>query len=171
VVVIGAGWAGLGATYHLAQQGYEVTLLEAGSYPGGLVAGWKTAQGRSIEAGIHGFWYPYRNIFALMKELGLTPRVMIDCSHDNAGKNHTRQPIALQDIASQVRSGSPHIMGVMVESHLVAGNQPIQKDLSQLVYGQSITDACVDLPTTYEMLQGLADAVADSRLLLTGGKR
>ncbi|MBL1177876.1 hydroxysqualene dehydroxylase [Pantanalinema sp. GBBB05] len=73
VVVIGAGWAGLGATYHLAQQGYDVTLLEAGAYPGGLVAGWKTPQGRSIEAGIHGFWYPYRNIFALVEQLGLRP--------------------------------------------------------------------------------------------------
>lgn len=73
VVVVGAGWAGLGATYHLAQQGYDVTLLEAGAYPGGLVAGWKTAAGRSVEAGIHGFWYPYRNIFSLVKELGLSP--------------------------------------------------------------------------------------------------
>ncbi|MBM0745003.1 FAD-dependent oxidoreductase (plasmid) [Phormidium sp. CLA17] len=73
VVVVGAGWAGLGAAYHLAKQGYNVTLLEAGGYPGGLVAGWKTAQGRSVEAGIHGFWYPYRNIFALVKQLGLSP--------------------------------------------------------------------------------------------------
>ncbi|MCU0527051.1 MAG: FAD-dependent oxidoreductase [Elainella sp. Prado103] len=73
VVVVGAGWAGLGATYHLAQQGYEVTLLEAGAYPGGLVAGWKTPGGRSIEAGIHGFWYPYRNIFSLVNQLGLQP--------------------------------------------------------------------------------------------------
>jgi uncharacterized protein with NAD-binding domain and iron-sulfur cluster len=73
VVVIGAGWAGLGAAYHLAKQGYAVTLLEAGAQPGGLVAGWKTAGGRSVEAGIHGFWYPYRNIFALVHELGLAP--------------------------------------------------------------------------------------------------
>lgn len=73
VVVVGAGWAGLGATYHLAKQGYEVTLLEAGAYPGGLVAGWQTQQGRSVEAGIHGFWYPYHNIFGLVKELGLDP--------------------------------------------------------------------------------------------------
>ncbi len=73
IVVVGAGWAGLGATYHLAQQGYDVTLLEAGGYPGGLVAGWKTAQGRSVEAGIHGFWYPYRNIFSLVRQLGLDP--------------------------------------------------------------------------------------------------
>jgi uncharacterized protein with NAD-binding domain and iron-sulfur cluster len=73
VVVVGAGWAGLGATYHLAKQGYDVTLLEAGTYPGGLVAGWKTAGGKSVEAGIHGFWYPYRNIFALINELEINP--------------------------------------------------------------------------------------------------
>lgn len=73
VIVIGAGWAGLGATYHLAKQGYDVTLLEAGAYPGGLVAGWKTEGGRSVEAGVHGFWYPYGNIFALLRELGIKP--------------------------------------------------------------------------------------------------
>lgn len=73
VVVVGAGWAGLGATYHLAKQGYDVTLLEAGAYPGGLVAGWKTDAGRSVEAGIHGFWYPYRNIFSLINELEINP--------------------------------------------------------------------------------------------------
>ncbi|MDM9380149.1 FAD-dependent oxidoreductase [Chlorogloeopsis sp. ULAP01] len=73
VVVVGAGWAGLGATYHLAKQGYDVTLLEAGSYPGGLVAGWRTSGGRAVEAGIHGFWYPYKNIFSLINELGINP--------------------------------------------------------------------------------------------------
>ena len=73
VVVIGAGWAGLAATSHLTQQGYEVTLLEAAPYPGGLVAGWKTPGGRSVEGGIHGFWYPYRNIFNQVRELGLEP--------------------------------------------------------------------------------------------------
>ncbi|WP_368736731.1 FAD-dependent oxidoreductase, partial [Nostoc sp. CHAB 5715] len=73
VVVVGAGWAGLGATYHLAKQGYDVTLLEAGPYPGGLVAGWQTAAGKSVEAGIHGFWYPYKNIFSLINELEINP--------------------------------------------------------------------------------------------------
>lgn len=73
VIIVGAGWAGLGATYHLARQGYRVTLLEAGSTPGGLVAGWRTAGGRAVEAGVHGFWYPYRNIFTLVRELGLNP--------------------------------------------------------------------------------------------------
>ena len=73
IVVIGAGWAGLGATSHLAQQGYDVTLLEAAPYPGGLVAGWKTPGGRSVEGGIHGFWYPYSNIFSQVKKLGIDP--------------------------------------------------------------------------------------------------
>lgn len=73
VIVIGAGWAGLAATSHLASQGYEVTLLEAASQPGGLVAGWKTPGGRSVEGGIHGFWYPYRNIFNQVRALGLDP--------------------------------------------------------------------------------------------------
>jgi uncharacterized protein with NAD-binding domain and iron-sulfur cluster len=73
VIVVGAGWAGLGATYQLAKQGYDVTLLEAGAQVGGLVSGWQTESGRSVEAGIHGFWYPYRNIFALVKELELDP--------------------------------------------------------------------------------------------------
>lgn len=73
VIVVGAGWAGLGATHHLVEQGYDVTLLEASPYPGGLVAGWKTPGGRSVEGGIHGFWYPYQNIFQLVKQLGLNP--------------------------------------------------------------------------------------------------
>ncbi|NEP90822.1 MAG: NAD(P)-binding protein [Okeania sp. SIO2C2] len=73
IVVVGAGWAGLGATHHLAKNGYDVTLLEAGPYPGGLVAGWKTPGGRSVEVGIHGFWYPYHNIFSLVKKLNLAP--------------------------------------------------------------------------------------------------
>ncbi len=73
VVVVGAGWAGLAATDHLTRQGYEVILLEAGPHPGGLVSGWRTPGGRGVEAGIHGFWYPYRNIFARLDQLGLDP--------------------------------------------------------------------------------------------------
>ncbi len=73
VVIVGAGWAGLGAAYHLAKQDYTVTLLEAGAQPGGLVAGWQTPKGRSVEAGIHGFWYPYSNIFGLTDKLGIQP--------------------------------------------------------------------------------------------------
>jgi 3-deoxy-7-phosphoheptulonate synthase len=89
----------------------------------------------------------------------MNTRMMIDCSHGNSGGDYARQPDALEDIAAQLADGSPHIMGVMIESHLVAGKQPFPKDKSTLVYGQSITDACVDFPTTVGMLKDLAKAV------------
>ncbi|CAM9213153.1 unnamed protein product [Ectocarpus sp. 8 AP-2014] len=70
VVVIGAGWAGLAAAYELSKQNddFDVTLLEGGKSVGGLVAGWLTPGGRPVEAGVHGFWYPYRNIFRLIED-------------------------------------------------------------------------------------------------------
>jgi 3-deoxy-7-phosphoheptulonate synthase len=89
-------------------------------------------------------------------------RMMIDCSHGNSGGDYSRQPSALEEITAQLSNGSPHIMGVMVESHLVAGKQPFPEDKDKLVYGQSITDACVDFPTTVTMLKNLAGAVRGS---------
>ncbi|HEY9663778.1 MAG TPA: 3-deoxy-7-phosphoheptulonate synthase, partial [Allocoleopsis sp.] len=94
-----------------------------------------------------------------LTKLNLNPRVMIDCSHDNTQKDYTRQPIVLQNIADQLVAGSKHIMGVMLESHLVAGKQSIPQDLSQLTYGQSITDACINFQTTTTVLRDLATAV------------
>eukprot|EP00737_Agarophyton_chilense_P001975 gb/GEZJ01002233.1/.p1 GENE.gb/GEZJ01002233.1/~~gb/GEZJ01002233.1/.p1 ORF type:complete len:557 (+),score=70.08 gb/GEZJ01002233.1/:5748-7418(+) len=75
VAVIGAGWAGLGAAHHLVQQfGTEITLIDAAPSVGGLVAGWKTANGQDVEVGIHGMWRPYYNLFHLVKrELKLDP--------------------------------------------------------------------------------------------------
>eukprot|EP00276_Gloeochaete_wittrockiana_P020132 CAMPEP_0184336256 /NCGR_PEP_ID=MMETSP1089-20130417/4618_1 /TAXON_ID=38269 ORGANISM="Gloeochaete wittrockiana, Strain SAG46.84" /NCGR_SAMPLE_ID=MMETSP1089 /ASSEMBLY_ACC=CAM_ASM_000445 /LENGTH=580 /DNA_ID=CAMNT_0026661229 /DNA_START=24 /DNA_END=1766 /DNA_ORIENTATION=+ len=73
VVIVGAGWAGLSALYHLSKQkGYDVTLLEAGKAVGGLVAGWREGR-KPVEAGIHGFWQQYHNIFALFDEIGISP--------------------------------------------------------------------------------------------------
>ncbi len=89
----------------------------------------------------------------------LNPRVMVDCSHANANKDHNRQVTVLKEIAQQLDSGSQRLLGVMIESHLVAGNQAINTDLAQLTYGQSITDACVDFETTTEMLSMLAQSV------------
>ena len=99
---------------------------------------------------------------ALAKE-GLPARVMVDCSHGNSNKDYRRQGEVAGQVAEQLRSGSQHVMGVMIESHLVAGNQKIPADLSQLTYGQSITDACIDLDTTRELLQELAGAVASAQ--------
>ncbi len=98
-----------------------------------------------------------------LMQMGLNSRVMVDCSHDNASKDHTKQAISLNSIAEQVVAGSRHLLGVMLESHLVAGKQAIPKDLSKLVYGQSITDACIDIPTTATLLRTLAQAVRNSR--------
>ncbi len=86
-------------------------------------------------------------------------RVMVDCSHGNTSKDYRRQPIVLADLAKQLAAGENHLLGVMIESHLVAGNQSIPKDLSQLTYGQSVTDACVDFETTREMLRSLHQAI------------
>lgn len=89
----------------------------------------------------------------------LTPRMMVDCSHDNTNKDYTRQVKVLENIVEQLRLGAPYLMGVMIESHLVAGKQSFTQETSQRVYGQSITDACVDFETTSQMLRSLADAV------------
>ena len=93
----------------------------------------------------------------------LNHRLMIDCSHGNSRKDHNRQSVVLDNVARQVEAGCSHIMGVMIESHLVAGNQPLAKDTSTLVYGQSITDACVDWETTKQMLLSLAQSVVKGR--------
>ncbi|MFM9109285.1 MAG: 3-deoxy-7-phosphoheptulonate synthase [Prochlorococcaceae cyanobacterium] len=90
---------------------------------------------------------------------GLPARLMVDCSHGNSNKDYRRQGEVLRAVAAQVAGGSVHVMGVMLESHLVAGNQTVPADLSGLTYGQSITDACIDLPTTLELLEHLAGAV------------
>ena len=90
---------------------------------------------------------------------GVNPRVLIDASHDNSGKNAERQPEVLAEVGAQLRGGSENVLGVMLESNLVAGRQEL-KDKATLVYGQSITDACVDFPTTERTLLGLAEAAA-----------
>jgi len=87
-------------------------------------------------------------------------RMLVDCSHDNSGKNHLNQPQVLQEIGAQLRSGSEHLLGVMIESNIVSGKQELRSDKAALVYGQSITDACVDFATTEQMLGRFADDAA-----------
>ena len=100
---------------------------------------------------------------AALQRHGCRRRLMVDCSHGNSCKNFQRQGEALLSVAQQVRGGSAtHILGVMLESHLVEGNQKIPEDLSRLTYGQSVTDACIDLDTTARLLDALAEAVRDT---------
>ncbi|QMT33908.1 3-deoxy-7-phosphoheptulonate synthase AroG [Conchiformibius steedae DSM 2580] len=92
---------------------------------------------------------------AALNKAGVTPKLMVDCSHANSNKDHTRQMIVAEDVAQQLRSGEDNIMGVMVESHLQAGRQDKPE-----VYGKSITDACIGWDDTEKLLAVLAEANA-----------
>ena len=96
------------------------------------------------------------NLKKLMNEK-ITNKVVIDCSHGNSGKLHTNQPIVLDAIMSQFENGENIIAGAMIESNLVEGCQKLG-DVSRLVYGKSITDACVGLEVTTQMLQRVANS-------------
>ena len=89
----------------------------------------------------------------MLEKSGLFPTIMVDCSHGNSEKNHEKQPLVLGNVVEQITAGNRSISGVMIESYLEAGNQPMQKDLSQLKYGVSITDKCIDWQTTERMLR------------------
>ncbi|MEO7787311.1 MAG: 3-deoxy-7-phosphoheptulonate synthase [Sphingomicrobium sp.] len=89
-------------------------------------------------------------------------RLMIDASHGNSQKQHDNQNLVIADIARQVAGGERRIFGVMIESHLVAGNQSM-KPGQPLTYGQSITDACISWEATVPLLEGLAGAVVERR--------
>ena len=91
----------------------------------------------------------------------LPPNIVVDCSHANSYKNPELQPLVMSDIVNQVRYGNRSLVGVMIESNLFAGNQPIPEDLSQLKYGCSVTDACVDWETTEQMLREAANQLRD----------
>jgi 3-deoxy-7-phosphoheptulonate synthase len=92
---------------------------------------------------------------------GLSPKLMIDTSHANSGKKPENQPLVAADIARQVAGGEERIMGVMIESNIVAGRQDVKPGVP-LTYGQSITDGCIDWDTTVTVLEQLAGA-ADAR--------
>ncbi len=87
-----------------------------------------------------------------LREQNLEPRVLIDCSHGNSGKDHTRQPDVFHDVMRQVEAGTKGIVGVMLESHLVSGNQRHSEDPQSLSYGLSITDSCLGWEETEELL-------------------
>ena len=92
----------------------------------------------------------------LLKTNGLAPKVMIDCSHGNSNKDHRNQSLVIEDICRQMASPDHGIMGVMIESHLVEGKQNISDNM---VYGQSVTDACISFEDTVGLLEMLARAV------------
>jgi len=99
---------------------------------------------------------------AALRDAGLPPRIMIDASHGNSEKDYRRQPIVVREVAAQVAQGESGVIGMMMESFLVDGRQDLG-DPSRLVYGQSVTDACMGWDTSVPVLQELAAAVRTRR--------
>ena len=91
----------------------------------------------------------------------ITPNIMIDCSHANSNKDASLQPLVMENVTNQIIDGNESIVALMVESHLGFGNQPIPKDLSQLQYGVSVTDACIDWETTERTLLKMHEKLKD----------
>jgi len=102
-----------------------------------------------------------------LRDAGLPERLIVDASHGNSERDHQRQPVVAADIAAQVAAGEIGIAGVMVESFLVSGRQDLS-DPSRLVYGQSVTDACIGWEDTASVLQGLASAARERRTRTAG---
>ncbi len=100
---------------------------------------------------------------AELEAAGVQPRLMIDCSHANSQKDHQRQIDVAEVVAGQISQGNENIMGVMIESHLVAGRQNVEEG-KELVYGQSVTDACINWDDSVELLKNLANAVKQRRV-------
>lgn len=109
----------------------------------------------------------YDTVSVAMAEQALTKaklpaNIVVDCSHANSYKKPELQPLVMADVISQIVNGCQSLVGVMIESHIHAGNQPIPKNLNELKYGCSVTDACVDWDTTATMLR---EAAARLRLM------
>ncbi|ENO14206.1 3-deoxy-7-phosphoheptulonate synthase [Marinobacter nanhaiticus D15-8W] len=96
-----------------------------------------------------------------LEKAGLRNALVVDCSHANSNKDPGIQPLVVQDVAHQIMEGNTSILGLMVESHLNWGNQSIPENLADLKYGVSITDACIDWPTTEKTLRELRDKLKD----------
>jgi 3-deoxy-7-phosphoheptulonate synthase len=92
----------------------------------------------------------------LLTKAGLPANIVVDCSHANSSKKPELQPLVAFDLARQIEHGNRSVVGLMLESFIEAGQQPIPRDLSQLVYGRSVTDGCLDWQTTETTLKKLA---------------
>ncbi|MEY4198483.1 MAG: hypothetical protein RLZZ265_223 [Verrucomicrobiota bacterium] len=109
-----------------------------------------------LRGGKHAPNYDERSIAEAVQQLhaaGLPGELIVDCSHANSGKKHTRQQTVWDHVIEQQRAGSRAVIGMMVESNLEEGSQPLTEDLKQLRYGVSVTDACLGWPDTAKLLR------------------
>jgi 3-deoxy-7-phosphoheptulonate synthase len=98
-----------------------------------------------------------------LESAGIPANIMVDCSHANSQKQPERQVNVAEDVADQIAVGDKRIVGIMLESHLVAGRQDVEGDRNALTYGQSITDACISWEQTAPVMYELAEAVRQRR--------
>jgi 3-deoxy-7-phosphoheptulonate synthase len=96
----------------------------------------------------------------LLAKAGLPKSILVDCSHDNSAKQPERQPEVLRALIAQISGGNTSIMGAMIESNLEAGSQAFPQPMEKLRYGVSITDGCIDWPTTETLIRELHTALA-----------
>ena len=96
----------------------------------------------------------------LLVTAGLIPSILVDCSHDNSAKQPERQPEVMRNLLAQIAAGNRSIIGAMIESNLHAGTQAFPQPKDHLQYGVSITDACIDWPTTETLVRDLHTALA-----------
>ena len=104
---------------------------------------------------------------ARLERAGLPPRLFIDASHGNSGKDHRRQPVVVAEVGERIAAGERGIVGLMLESFLVAGRQ--EAGAGPLVFGQSVTDSCIGWETTVAVLETLASSVGRRREALGAG--
>jgi 3-deoxy-7-phosphoheptulonate synthase len=117
-----------------------------------------------LRGGANGPNYDSVTIALVEKELArnsLPANIVVDCSHANSNKDPTLQPLVMNDVLHQVMEGNQSIVGTMLESNINAGNQPIPVDLSQLKYGVSVTDACIDWTSTEKLLRDARHKLKD----------
>ncbi len=104
-----------------------------------------------------------REVADRLKEAGLPEQLMIDASHGNSLKDYRNQPGVIAELCRQIKEGSKAVASVMIESNIVEGAQKLGDDPSELTFGQSITDQCVNWQTTVEMMSAMAEAVQQRR--------
>jgi 3-deoxy-7-phosphoheptulonate synthase len=140
----------------LTHEGAPAVLTTSGNPHGHLVLRGGSRSGPNFDAA------HIAEAAALLQKAGAPNAVLVDCSHANSGKRFDRQPEVAHDVAGQIAGGQRAIIGVMLESHLVAGAQSVQPGQA-LTYGQSITDGCLAFDDTVPVLEDLARAVRTRR--------
>lgn len=127
----------------------QVTLLKSKGNPNGHII----LRGGKAPNFAHSF---IQECEQALRNAGLPEAIMVDCSHGNSNKDYRRQPAVAEDVLNQLLAGNQSIIGLMIESHLNAGNQPSDQPFERMQYGVSITDACIDWATSEALLTDFA---------------